>query len=109
MGVGHTGEEYCRRKGDVWDEPNSEPAIDNWEGGGATKTSLFAAITVQKRSSAQLSSVQLISVQFSSGQFSSSQFSSAQFISAQLSSVQFSSAEFSAPQLSSVKFSSSSL
>jgi hypothetical protein len=101
-GVCQTGEEYCRRKGDIWDEPNTEPATDNL-GGGVTETSnVFAAITVQRCSSAQLGSVQLSlfsSVHFSSAEFSSVQLSSAQFGSAQF--VQFNSAQFSSFQFSS--------
>jgi len=65
MGVCKTGEEYCIRKGDTWDEPNTEPAIDNLgRGEGVTETSVYAAITVQRRSSAQFSSAQLSSAQF---------------------------------------------
>ena len=63
MGVCKTGEEYCIRKGDTWDEPNTEPAIDNLgRGEGVTETSVYAVITVQRRSSAQLSSAQFSSV-----------------------------------------------
>jgi hypothetical protein len=34
VGVCKAGEGHCRRKRDIWDEPNTEPAIvDNWGGG----------------------------------------------------------------------------
>ena len=77
MAVCQNGEEYCRRKGDVSDEPNTEPAIEFFLGGGVTETS---CICRDNSAETQFSSVQLISAEFSWVQLSSVQLSSAQFL-----------------------------
>jgi len=64
MAVCQNGEEYCRRKGDVSDEPNTESAIEFFWGGGSYRNQCICRDNYSAET--RFNSVQFSSIQLSS-------------------------------------------